>query len=162
MSGLRGTISPPTLDHGARQRARQQIFCVQIVETPSANLRNLDRMSLLADTQAGEGETEGEKRRHSEQRDTPFLDRLGFGGGTGRRGSCACERVPLWNLKKKSKNRTEKNRKEIKKQTRQKAKIQTERKAQREKKKRELKPWLAERQWDKWKWEGLQHLQRNS
>lgn len=28
------------------------------------------------------------------QRDTPFLDRLGFGGGTGRRGSCACVRVP--------------------------------------------------------------------
>lgn len=36
------------------------------------------------------------------QRDTPFLDRLGFGGGTGRRGSCACVRVPLWSFRKEN------------------------------------------------------------
>lgn len=34
------------------------------------------------------------------QPDTPFLDRLGFGGGTGQRGSCAWVRVPLWNILK--------------------------------------------------------------
>lgn len=44
------------------------------------------------------------------QRDTPFLDRLGFGGGTGRLGSCACVRVPLWSFGRENpiKNETKK------------------------------------------------------
>lgn len=42
------------------------------------------------------------------QRDTPFLDRLGFGGGTGRRGSCACVRVPLWSFRKTNQKQTKK------------------------------------------------------
>lgn len=57
----------------------------------------------------------GEKKKETEvesrvlQRDTPFLDRLGFGGGTGRRGSCACVRVPLWSFRKdKPKKQTKK------------------------------------------------------
>lgn len=34
----------------------------------------------------------------SERWHTPFLERLGFGGAAGRRGSCACKRASLWNL----------------------------------------------------------------
>lgn len=48
------------------------------------------------------------------QRDTPFLDRLGFGGGTGRRGSCACVRVPLWSFKKRKTKKIKKIKNETK------------------------------------------------
>ncbi len=34
----------------------------------------------------------------SERWHTPFLERLGFGGAAGRRGSCACKRASLWHL----------------------------------------------------------------
>ena len=40
------------------------------------------------------------------QPDTPFLDRLGFGGGTARRGSCACVREPLWGFRQENPKKT--------------------------------------------------------
>lgn len=63
------------------------------------------RSSKLKEQKSNVKETEKEANQKGEeerrevggrdlQRDTPFLDRLGFGGGTGRRGSCACVRVP--------------------------------------------------------------------
>lgn len=67
--------------------------------------------------QVKQAETEAQQRREKKktevesrvlQRDTPFLDRLGFGGGTGRRGSCACVRVPLWSFRKTNQKQTKK------------------------------------------------------
>lgn len=59
----------------------------------------------VAESATGRNETNARKKQtrekktggmgsHNLQRDTPFLDRLGFGGGTGRRGSCAYVREP--------------------------------------------------------------------
>lgn len=53
----------------------------------------------------------GEVGSRNLQRDTPFLDRLGFGGGTGRRGSCACVRVPLWSFRRENQKEKKKKKK---------------------------------------------------
>lgn len=37
---------------------------------------------------------------------TPFLERLGFGGGTGRRGGWACKWASLWNLNRTRGNKS--------------------------------------------------------
>lgn len=100
------------------------------------------------------------------QRDTPFLDRLGFGGGTGRRGSCACVRVPLWSFRKEN----QKKKKNIKKNWNQK---ETQRCNCWEKQTRQSRQWKASeeqfkkmttseqqtRQWEQVEVKRLNHLQ---